>query len=266
MFDPFNREISYLRISVTDRCNLRCRYCMPDEGVELMNHNDVLSFEEIVDLVKIGVDKGIHKVRLTGGEPLVRKDIVHLVEMIANVSGIEDLALTTNGILLDQFAQPLADAGLNRVNVSLDTMNPQRYQTITRGGDIRKVFNGIEAARRAGLSPVKINCVVESTSSEEDAREVAEFASQEGLSIRFIHQMNLHDGSFSKVEGGSGGDCRSCNRLRLTANGCFKPCLFNQKGYNIREYGHLGAFEKAIQNKPAAGTRNQSGHFNQIGG
>jgi cyclic pyranopterin phosphate synthase len=239
---------------------------MPADGVEPMKHKDVLAFEEIVELVKIGVDRGIHKIRLTGGEPLVRKGIVHLVEMIANVSGIEDLALTTNGILLDQFAQPLANAGLNRVNVSLDTMNPERYHFITRGGDITKVFKGIEAARRAGLSPVKINCVVENASSEEDAQAVAEFARQEGLSIRFIHQMNLKNGSFSKVEGGSGGDCSSCNRLRLTANGCFKPCLFNQKGYNIREYGHVGAFEKAIQSKPAAGTRNQSGHFNQIGG
>ncbi len=266
MLDPFKRHINYLRISVTDRCNLRCRYCMPEEGIDMMAHDDILSFEEIETLVKLGVEKGITKIRLTGGEPLVRKGIVDLVRLIASIPGVEDLAMTTNGILLDQFAEALKQNGLHRVNISLDTMDPEKFSYITRGGDINKVFYGIEAAKRAGLNPVKINCVVRNSADEPDALEVKKFCDENDLSIRYIHQMNLEDGSFSKVEGGEGGKCETCNRLRLTADGSFKPCLFNEAGFNIKEHGHDGAFDKAISNKPKEGTRNKSGRFNQIGG
>ena len=128
MLDRYKRNISYLRISVTDRCNLRCTYCMPEDGIDLMAHEDVLSFEEIVNFVEEAVKTGITKVRLTGGEPLVRKGIVELVERIANVKGLEDLALTTNGILLEKYANELAKAGLKRVNISLDTLDPNTYR------------------------------------------------------------------------------------------------------------------------------------------
>ncbi len=266
MLDPFNRQINYLRISVTDRCNLRCRYCMPEEGIEMMPHNDILSFEEIEELVRMAVTKGISKVRLTGGEPLVQKGILKLVEMISSVPGVEDLAMTTNGILLDQFASPLKEAGLNRINISLDTLNAEKYAYITRGGNIQKVFDGIDAARKAGLHPIKINCVVRNSSDEPNALAVKAFCRENGLSIRYIHQMNLEDGTFSKVDGGEGGKCSTCNRIRLTANGLFKPCLFNELGFNVKELGNHEAFDNAINNKPQTGTKNKSGRFNQIGG
>ena len=169
MYDRFNRHINYLRISITDRCNLRCKYCMPAEGIELMHHDDILSFEEIVEVVKTGVNNGITKVRLTGGEPLVRKGIVDLVRMIAEVEGIEDLAMTTNGTLLEQFAQQLKDVGLKRVNISLDTLDPEKYADLTRGGSVESVFRGIEAAQKASFDPIKINCVIMKTSDEPDA-------------------------------------------------------------------------------------------------
>ena len=160
MLDPFNRNINYLRISVTDRCNLRCRYCMPETGIKLVPHENILSFEEIRDFVRVGVGLGIRKVRLTGGEPLVRKGIVQLVEMLAATPGIKDLGMTTNGILLDRYATDLAAAGLHRVNISLDSLDAGNFKYITRVGQLDSVLSGIEAAQEAGLNPVKINCVV----------------------------------------------------------------------------------------------------------
>jgi cyclic pyranopterin phosphate synthase len=239
---------------------------MPEEGIKLMQHEDILSFEDILAVVKKGVAKGITKVRLTGGEPLVRRGIVDLVGMIASIEGITDLSMTTNGILLAQFAKSLKEAGLNRVNISMDTISPSRYKEITRGGDIRRVFDGIRAAKEAGLQPVKINCVVFKSSDEPDAREVAAFCKGNDLQIRFIHQMNLQTGEFSIVEGGKGGDCKNCNRLRLTANGDIKPCLFNEMAFNVKETGVNRAFDMAVMNKPKAGTKNKSGKFYGIGG
>ncbi len=266
MYDQYNRKLDYLRISVTDRCNLRCVYCMPEEGIKLMLHDDILSFEDILTVVKNGAAKGVTKVRLTGGEPLVRRGIVDLVGMIASIEGITDLSMTTNGILLAQFAKSLKEAGLNRVNISLDTTSPSHYKEITRGGDIRRVFDGIRAAKEAGLLPVKINCVVFKNSNEPDAREVAAFCKENDLQIRFIHQMNLQTGEFSIVEGGKGGDCKNCNRLRLTANGDIKPCLFNEMAFNVKETSVNRAFDMAVMNKPKAGTKNKSGKFYGIGG
>lgn len=266
MYDQYNRKLNYLRISVTDRCNLRCVYCMPEEGIKLMQHEDILSFEDILAVVKKGAAKGVTKVRLTGGEPLIRRGIVDLVGMIAAIEGITDLSMTTNGILLAQFAKPLKEAGLNRVNISMDTISPSHYKEITRGGDIRRVFDGIRAAKEAGLQPVKINCVVFKSSNEPDALEVAAFCKENDLQIRFIHQMNLQTGEFSIVEGGKGGDCKNCNRLRLTANGDIKPCLFNEMAFNVKETGVNRAFDMAVMNKPRVGTKNKSGKFYGIGG
>jgi GTP 3',8-cyclase len=266
MYDRFNRKIDYLRISVTDRCNLRCVYCMPEEGIRLLDHNDILSYEEIVEVVKEAIELGITKVRITGGEPLVRKDVVRLIGMIADLKGINDFGLTTNGILLEQFAPDLAKAGLHRVNVSLDTADPVKFREITRGGDITKVFRGIEAARQAGLSPVKINCVVKNSSLEPDALEVKRFCAQNDLEVRFIHQMDLESGCFTVVEGGKGGDCLSCNRLRLTADGYLKPCLFNDLQYSIRDLGIRQALEKTIKSKPEKGSQNLLNKFHNIGG
>jgi cyclic pyranopterin phosphate synthase len=265
MFDRFNRSINYLRISVTDRCNLRCTYCMPEDGIRLLDHSEILSFEEIADFTRIAVANGITKVRLTGGEPLVRKGIVELVAMLASIDGLEDLSMTTNGVLLSKYAADLKKAGLNRINISLDTVNPENYCQITRNGELSQVLEGIEAARKAGLEPIKINCVLLGQPDEE-THQLKEFCVSRGLSLRFIHQMNLKTGEFSTVEGGDGGNCSKCNRLRLLANGDIKPCLFSDLAYNIRKLGHQEALDLALGNKPKSGTYNKSGEFYNIGG
>ena len=266
MYDRFNRRINYLRVSITDRCNLRCTYCMPAEGVKLLNHKDILSFEEIVEVIREAVTLGITKVRITGGEPLVRKGVVALIAKISAINGIMDFGLTTNGVLLSVFATDLANAGLHRINISLDTLDPLKFRDITREGNIQKVFEGIEAAKIAGLTPVKIICVVRNSSDEPDAKAVMEFCLKNGLEARFIHEMNLADGCFTIVENGHGGDCVNCNRLRITANGMIRPCLFNDIQFNTRKLGIREALEKAVALKPAKGSVNITGRFNNIGG
>jgi len=266
MLDRYNRKINYLRISVTDRCNLRCRYCMPEEGVRFLSHDEILSYEEIRDVVEIAVPLGINKIRITGGEPLVRKGIVDLVEMIASIKGIKDLAMTTNGILLSEFAKPLAKSGLNRINISLDTIDPIKFSLMTRGGDLDKVVRGIEAAKEAGLNPVKINCVVKSFDDKEEAKLIKQFCDKNQLQLRLISQMDLNSGVFEIVEGGAGGDCANCNRLRLTSNGMMKPCLFSDIQYSVRDLGAQKAIELALGAKPLKGTINPSNCFYNIGG
>ncbi|TVR74599.1 MAG: radical SAM protein [Marinilabiliales bacterium] len=269
MLDSYNRRINYLRVSVTDRCNLRCRYCMPCGDFVMLRHEDILRFAEIAEVVREGAAMGIDRVRITGGEPLVRRDIVKLTGMIASVKGIKDLSMTTNGILLERFAGPLREAGLMRVNVSLDTMDRSRFSELTSGGNIDDVIRGIDAALSAGLGPVKINCVVNSStgfSGSSDAGAVKEFAENRGLQVRFIHQMDLDGGEFSVVEGGEGGDCSRCNRLRLTASGKVKPCLFSDIGFDVRTLGARNALLAAVTYKPEHGTACSKDHFYNIGG
>lgn len=266
MLDSYNRNINYLRVSVTDRCNLRCVYCMPACGIKALPHEAILRFEEIIEVVRFAVSKGVHKVRITGGEPLVRKDIVRLVALLAGIEGIKDLAMTTNAVLLEKFAKPLAEAGLQRVNISLDSIDAETYTQITRGGDIQAVFRGINAAKAAGLEPIKVNCVVKSSSDEPHAKKVKAWAASHGLQVRFIHEMDLSIGQFSTVEGGEGGNCAQCNRMRLTANGDLKPCLFTDLSYNIRQMGIKEAYLAAVTNKPACGSINHHNAFSNIGG
>ncbi len=266
MFDRFDRNINYLRISVTDRCNLRCTYCMPADGVPLMHHEDILRFDEIIEVVKVAVDFGINKVRITGGEPLVRKGVINLVEMIAVVPEILDLSMTTNGVLLEKYAQDLKNAGLQRVNISLDAIDPLRYHEITRVGSIEQVIRGIDAALAAGLTPVKLNCVIHTSPDEPDARMVGEFGKSRGLDVRYIHEMDLDKGYFRGVIGGDGGNCATCNRLRLTSNGMIKPCLFSNSGYSVRLLGPAKALEMALSNKPECGSFNTTGEFYNLGG
>ena len=265
MFDRFSREINYLRVSVTDRCNLRCVYCMPLEGVTPLRHEDVLSFEEIQQVVRVAVGMGIDKVRLTGGEPLVRRDILVLVEMLGRMDGIKDFAMSTNGILLAEFAKGLKDAGLHRVNVSLDALDPGSYRRTTRGGDVDRVLSGIEAAAAAGLVPIKVNCVVERSSSEPDAQEVAEFAKNNGFQVRFIRRMDTAKGHFWTVEDGDGGDCPRCNRLRLSSDGMVRPCLFSDLAFSVRELGPGEAIRRAVEAKPEAGLKSANQFF-RLGG
>lgn len=265
MFDRFDRRIDYLRISATDKCNLRCVYCMPVEGVPLLRHEDLLSFEEIVEVAQAAAEMGVSKIRITGGEPLVRRGIVALVAMLAEIEGVQDLAMTTNGIRLKDYAQDLADAGLRRVNISLDAVDPQRYSAITRGGDVLEAFAGIEAAKRAGLLPVKLNCVVRDSPDDPDARAVAAFGRAHACEVRFIQRMNLPSGLFSKVIGGTGGDCPRCNRLRLSCDGLIRPCLFSDLGFSVRELGPHQAIRQAVDAKPACGQRCHV-PFHMIGG
>jgi cyclic pyranopterin phosphate synthase len=239
---------------------------MPVEGISLFRHEEILSFSEIAGFTKVAVANGVTKVRITGGEPLVRKGISALVRMISDIEGIDDLSMTTNGTLLKQFAMDLKAAGLQRVNISLDTIDSEKFKAITRTGDINAVFEGIEAAKYAGLTPIKINCVIKESKDEEEARAVNRFCVDNNLEIRYIRQMDLVRGHFSRVEGGTGGECSICNRLRLTSNGKLKPCLFNNIEFDIRELGFEKALKLAADLKPECGSKNETGAFYNIGG
>ncbi|MBM3473843.1 MAG: GTP 3',8-cyclase MoaA [Armatimonadetes bacterium] len=189
--DSLDRSIEYLRVSVTDRCNLRCRYCMPPEGVPRKSHDDILRYEEIVRAVRAVVPLGLTRVRLTGGEPLVRPGLPDLVRMLGAVEGLRDVALTTNGQLLAQYARPLRDAGLRRINVSLDTLQADRYREITMGGEIGPVFEGLAAARQVGFSPIKINAVVIRGMNDDEAADFARLTLDEPYDVRFIELMPM---------------------------------------------------------------------------
>jgi len=266
MYDRFNRKINYLRISVTDRCNFRCTYCMPAEGIPLKSHKEILSFQEIVEVVRIGAKNGINKIRITGGEPLVRKDLPKLINMISAVEGIDDIGMTTNGVLLHKYAKDLKLAGLNRVNISLDTLNPEKFKKITRLGNLNDVLTGIDAALKAGLNPVKINFVRIPEENKEDENSVRSFCKKKGIKLRLIRQMNLKTGEFYPVNGGSGGICSVCNRLRLSADGHIVPCLHSGLRFNIRELGIEEAYRRAIAMKPEKGKGTESHEFSNIGG
>jgi cyclic pyranopterin phosphate synthase len=271
LIDTFGRVHNNLRISVTDRCNLRCTYCMPEEVV-FMDRRELLSFEEITRFVQIAVPLGIDKIRLTGGEPLMRRDLPRLVRMLSEVEGIRDIGLTTNGILLADQAQLLYDAGLRRINISLDTLDPQRFRELVRRDGLERVLEGIAAAKRAGFRPIKVNAVSIRGITEHEVVPLARFAREHGLEMRFIEYMPIgadhwerskvyfaHEimeqierevaplvpvddydprapaMEFQYTDGGgrigiiasvSRPFCMSCNRVRLTADGKLRNCLF----------------------------------------
>lgn len=201
MHDPYGRKIDYLRISVTDRCNLRCFYCMPSEGVQPLKHKDTLTYEEIIRIVRIAAPVGIRKVRITGGEPLARKNISFLIKSIKSISGIENLSLTTNGVLLETYADELAAAGLDRVNVSLDSFNPDRYSEITRGGCLDAVLKGIERAEKAGLKPVRINMVPIRGFNDKEIEDFARITLEKPYhQVRFIEFMPIGAGDLWSKE------------------------------------------------------------------
>ncbi|MCL0049911.1 GTP 3',8-cyclase MoaA [Thermodesulfovibrionales bacterium] len=185
------RIIDYLRISVTDRCNLRCIYCMPSDGIRPVKHKDIIRYEEIIRIVRIATYLGIKKIRLTGGEPLVRKNLEYLIVSISNIPKIQEISLTTNGVLLKEYAHLLASAGLRRVNVSLDSIRPGRYKEITRGGDLRSVMEGIHEAERAGLLPVKINMIPIKGINDDEIEEFARLAIETHIHVRFIEFMPI---------------------------------------------------------------------------
>lgn len=331
--DGFGRNIDYLRISLTDRCNLRCIYCMPEEGVKLLAHKDILTLEEVSRAVECATRLGIKHIRFTGGEPTVRKGLVGLVERTAHTSGIESVALTTNATLLPSMAASLKEAGLSRVNISLDTLDAQQYRLITRRGNLSDALRGVEAALDAGLEPVKINAVVV-RSLNQDLLSFARMTVHAPLHVRFIEYMPIgsgegcggcgwgiddvvsareiietinaqaHEAGMAGLFPATGSEpvgwgparyyrfphaqgtvgvisavsnhfCASCNRLRLTADGKIKPCLFSDVEYDVRSALRKGTnkdvlsvFEAALAHKPGShkhriGTKRM---MSQVGG
>ena len=194
LLDPFKRKINYLRISVTDRCNLRCGYCMPEEGIPLIRHDDILTYEEILRIVRVFAIEGISKVRLTGGEPLVRKGIAKFISRLSQVEELKDLSLTTNGVLLKEFAASLKQAGLKRVNISLDSLKRERFCQISHRDEFDRVWSGIEEALRVGLTPIKINMVAIQGLNDDEIEDFARLTLDLPVTVRYIEYMPSGNG------------------------------------------------------------------------
>jgi cyclic pyranopterin phosphate synthase len=301
--DGYNRRIDYLRLSITDLCNLRCIYCMPEEGVPKMRHDDILTYEEISRIAHIAVGMGISRIRITGGEPLVRRDVIRLCEDISGIPNLKSLAITTNGALLSRFAKDLRRAGVQRVNVSLDTLDPEKYARITRRDAFHDVWRGIEAALDVGLQPVKLNVVVMRGVNDDEIEKLAALSLDRPFHVRFIEFMPFQGdsrcggfvpsdeilsrlsglGKLSPVEdvrssngparlyafpGATGRIgvispvsnhfCPSCNRLRCTADGKLRTCLFSAEETDVRTALRQGApdarvvsiIREALRRKP----------------
>ena len=208
MLDKYDRDINYLRVSITDRCNLHCTYCRPKEGISLKGHDDILRYEDITRIVSQAVKIGLIKIRLTGGEPLVRRGFVEFARDLKKIQGLQDISLTTNGILLAQYAEDIYKAGITRINISLDSLDKDKYFHITRGGHLDDVFRGIAAAEKAGFSPIKINTVVISGFNDNEALDFAQLAMKKPFQIRFIEIMPISD-----VNAGQSNDFLPTNHL-----------------------------------------------------
>ncbi len=282
MRDGFGRRVEYLRISVTDKCNLRCVYCMPLAGLDWLPRNDLLSYEEITEIVRVMAGMGLKRLRLTGGEPLVRRDVPQLARMLAAIPGIEDIALSTNAVMLADVAQELRDAGVSRVNISLDSLQPDRMDALSRRpGSHKAIFEGLDAAERVGFDPIKINAVIMRGRNDDEIEDFARITADRPWHIRFIEVMPTGDnlgisadefvpatemlarleriGSLEPVAGPAGNGpatyfrfaggrgtvgvitpmshnyCERCNRMRLTADGHLRPCLFGEIQTNLRD-------------------------------
>lgn len=267
MIDNYNRNIDTLRISVTDRCNLRCFYCY--EEYEYLEKDKILSFEQIVKFIENGINLGIKRIKLTGGEPLLREDIEVLVKMISQVSAIEDISITTNGILLGEKAYKLKKAGLHRINVSLDTLNKEKYKKITGGGDIDSVLKSLMIAKKLNFNNIKINTVILRGLNEDEIYYIKKFAIKNNFDMQLINHMNLKkDKSYSESNiTDKPKKCNNCNRIRLTANGMLLPCLFSEKSVYIMEYSdYKDAIKDCINLKPEKGEYNKKLIMPQIGG
>jgi GTP 3',8-cyclase len=294
LVDGWGREIKSVRISVTDKCNFRCTYCMPAEGLEWLRRDEILTFEEIARLTSILASLGIDEVRLTGGEPLVRRDLPALVRMLSRIPGVEDLSLTTNGILLRRLAGPLVEAGLRRINVSLDSLDHVRFAEITRRDALEQVLEGLEEAERyPELRPIKVNCVAIKDFTEQEVPALAELARRKPYVVRFIEFMPLDaDRAWSADQVLTGGEiralieerfgplvelpakasstarrfrfadgegelgfvnpvsepfCSSCDRIRLTADGQLRTCLFSRREWNVKETLRDGRSDTQIE-------------------
>ncbi len=271
--DAHGRKIDYIRLSLTDKCNFCCRYCRDETGVADIPHQSILSLEAMYQIVKECVRLGITKVRLTGGEPLVKKNFMWLVQKIGKLEGVQDLCLTTNGSLFAQYAKELKLAGLTRVNFSLDTLNPEKFHYITRRGNLASVLEGIKVAQEAGFSPIKINTVLIKgfNDSPEDQKAMHNFCQENNIIGRTIKEMNLENGSFEALitdePDTTAGVCHKCNKLRITCDGKILPCLFSDQAVDIKsEKSIQEAIYKALKIKPKSGLSNTNYKINQIGG
>jgi GTP 3',8-cyclase len=291
--DSWGREIKSLRVSVTDKCNFRCRYCMPAEGLEWLERDELLTFEEIARLVRVLARMGVDEVRLTGGEPLVRRDLPTLVGMLAQTPGVRDLSLTTNGVLLDRFAAPLVEAGLRRLNVSLDSLSHIRFAEITRRDALDRVLAGLEEAERyPQLRPIKVNCVAIKGFTEEEVPALAQLARRKPYVVRFIEFMPLDaDQAWRGDDVLTGGEiralieehwpleevpakpsstarrfrfvdgageigfvnpvsepfCSTCDRIRLTADGQLRTCLFSRREWDLKTPLRDGSADERLE-------------------
>ena len=302
MRDGFGRRVEYLRISVTDKCNLRCVYCMPAEGLPWLGRDEILSYEEIADIVRVMAGMGLRRLRLTGGEPLVRRDLPELIALLAAIPGIDDIALSTNAVLLEEQADALRAAGVQRVNVSLDSLKPDRVDTIARRpGSHARIFAGLAAAERVGFSPIKVNVVVMRGRNDDELEAFARATLDRPWHVRFIEVMPVGDNlaisadeyvpalemlervrsighlqpvagppgngpaTYFQFAGGAGtvgvitpmshNYCERCNRMRLTANGRLRPCLFGAIETDLRGPLRSGApirplIEETLRIKP----------------
>lgn len=274
MKDRFGRVIDYLRLSVTDLCNLRCLYCMPEKGVPRRSPSDLLSVDEIEEIVAAAIDCGVTKVRVTGGEPLVRREIVEICRRIGALPGVEKLCMTTNGVLLRQYAGDLHKAGVTRLNISLDTLDPEKYKRLTRMGTLEDVLGGIEEAFRVGFKEIKINTVLIGGVNDDEIADMAALTKDRDIHVRFIELMPIgecaewdrerfipnekvlqvlpeleeagvsgvarlyrlpgHKGTIGLISPISSHFCPSCNRIRVTADGRLKPCLHSAEEISLR--------------------------------
>ena len=264
MLDRFDREINYLRISVTSSCELRCTYCVP-ENYRPPPTERVLSLEEIIAVVKAGAGLGLAKIRLTGGEPLLRPDIVQMVAEIKQVEKIDELAITTNGHKLPVLAAPLVAAGLDRLNISLDTVNPERYRTITRYGTLGKAISGIDAALAAKI-PVKINMVVLTDTTDGQIAEMREFCDSRGLQMQLIRQYSLKETKLDEADYDRPPPCSECNRIRLLSNGTLKPCLHTDVEIDLDPDRIEECLVAAVNAKPVRGAVCSGRDMVEIGG
>ncbi len=301
--DSNKRVINYLRLSLIDRCNLRCIYCMPEEGIDFIPHDEILTYEELFRVVTLCAANGIRKVRITGGEPLIRKGIIPFIKKLCAVDGLEEISITTNGVLLKEFARPLRDCGISRINVSMDTLKKDRFRTVTRRDYFERVWEGIDEAESVGIKPIKINVVAMKGINDDEILDFAKITYNRPLHVRFIEMMPVGKSNwatdtfisikeiFDKIKQlgvlrpvvssvldgparryalkGAKGEigfigalthnfCNKCNRLRLTADGGLRGCLFSDKEVDLKtamrrgieDEDLLGLIRIAVMNKP----------------
>lgn len=267
LIDSFGRVIDYLRISVTDKCNFRCKYCMPEEGIALKSHNNMLSYESIALITHHAAKLNIKKIRLTGGEPLIKRDIETLVKMIRDSGDFEQINMTTNGSLLDlKTAKALKNSGLTRINISLDSIDESHFRAITRTGNLKNVLHGIDNAIEADLSPIKINMVVFSDTTKNEIIEMENFCKIKGIKLQTIKHFSLKSRHQTGTAFNRPKPCNTCDKIRLTADGYLKPCLFSDNEFKIDMKNIEKSLKTTISMKPECGSHCNNRAMSQIGG